>query len=483
MDCPGWTTASLCAAPRYSRSSRMRKVAFFCYAFPPVGGGGTPRSTKFVKYLPEFGYEPTVITIDPQTHCVDREFQLDDSQGSDLAAGGYEILRIPNPAASGLGARMRRNRFFPLLWAIAYRWVYDGTRSWAMAAARAFVDRGVARAVDAIYVSAGPHSTLEAGAWASRRLGVPWVADLRDLWNVDSLKFYPSRFHYFWESRLEKRLLNSASAIIANTPLSGERLRERLGPTCAARVTVIPNGFDSDDIATRERIPTNRRDTFTIVHAGTLYDPGKSRTRRGRYRPNDLDNDARSVRPIVEALRAIGRTAPATGKRVRVRLLGYVPPASQRLIQDRGLGEQVLCEGYVPRADAMDAIRSADAFVVLQVAYADPDKPVPYVPGKVYEYLSAGAPIFAPVPPGDLRNLLDCTPQAYVCDYRDPEAMAAALGLLIRDADAGTVRAADRGWLDQFNRRNLTERLAAVLDGVVSVGRYRSKRHHGGSSS
>src|SRR3990172_10689049 len=34
------------------------------YAFPPTGGSGVQRSAKFAKYLPRFGWLPTVWTVE-----------------------------------------------------------------------------------------------------------------------------------------------------------------------------------------------------------------------------------------------------------------------------------------------------------------------------------------------------------------------------------------------------------------------------------
>jgi hypothetical protein len=53
----------------------MKKVLFVSYYWPPAGGATTTRILKFYKYLPEFGWEPIVLTvengdfpfIDPQT--------------------------------------------------------------------------------------------------------------------------------------------------------------------------------------------------------------------------------------------------------------------------------------------------------------------------------------------------------------------------------------------------------------------------------
>lgn len=40
----------------------MKKVLIIANEFPPMGGAGVQRTTKFVKYLPSFGFEPIVVT-------------------------------------------------------------------------------------------------------------------------------------------------------------------------------------------------------------------------------------------------------------------------------------------------------------------------------------------------------------------------------------------------------------------------------------
>ena len=40
-----------------------KKVLFIAYYFPPIGGSGVQRSIKHVRYLPQFGYKPVVVTV------------------------------------------------------------------------------------------------------------------------------------------------------------------------------------------------------------------------------------------------------------------------------------------------------------------------------------------------------------------------------------------------------------------------------------
>lgn len=445
----------------------MNNVACLCYYFPPIGGGGTPRSTKFVKYLSQFGYKPTVFTVAPQSHSQSREFRLSPEDSRDLENTEYEAIRVPNPTSQGLRNRLSQSRLYPFIWALAYRWLYEGYRAWAFAAAKQIVQSQTKSRFDVIYASAGPNSSLEAASWASRRLNIPWVADLRDLWTCDSLKFFPSRVHYLWEQRLERCVLRTAAAIIGNTPLSTQRLQELVGPKFAHKVITITNGFDPADFPFPSEAPQAKQPperAVTILHAGTLYEPGESASRRGRFRPCALNNTARSIVPLLDALVELQKLKPQLAQRFRVRLLGFTPPRTQELIKSSSVKDQFILEGNVPHATAVQAQKDADALLALQVAYQDPDKAVPYVPGKVYEYLATGSPVLAIVPPGDLKDLMVQTPQAVVADYRNKKEVIAALSTLAQRLDLGEPPSADRNWLQQFSRIELTRRLAETFD-------------------
>ena len=47
-----------------------RKVLMVAYYFPPYGSVGfSIRAVKFVKFLPDFGWEPVVLTIEDRGNC------------------------------------------------------------------------------------------------------------------------------------------------------------------------------------------------------------------------------------------------------------------------------------------------------------------------------------------------------------------------------------------------------------------------------
>ncbi len=46
-----------------STTEPHKRVLLISYAFPPVGGAGVQRMLKFTKYLPDYGWLPTVLTV------------------------------------------------------------------------------------------------------------------------------------------------------------------------------------------------------------------------------------------------------------------------------------------------------------------------------------------------------------------------------------------------------------------------------------
>src|SRR5436305_1673351 len=70
------------------RVSAMKRILMIAYHFPPLrGSSGIQRTLRFAKYLPQFGWFPTVLSIHPAAY---------ESTGSDQMAdipAGVEVHR------------------------------------------------------------------------------------------------------------------------------------------------------------------------------------------------------------------------------------------------------------------------------------------------------------------------------------------------------------------------------------------------------
>jgi glycosyltransferase involved in cell wall biosynthesis len=162
---------------------------------------------------------------------------------------------------------------------------------------------------------------------------------------------------------------------------------------------------------------------------------------------------------------------PSLRGRIRLAFAGVMTPSDRASCTVPGVEEL----GYLAHADSVETLRGAD-LLFLPMHGVSPGWRARIVPGKTYEYLAAGRPILAAVPEGDARDLLAETPLGLVCDPGDVEAMAGIIREQIRRKDAGVAAPQTPvELLERYERRALTERLAAVLDEVVE--RQRTRRN------
>jgi hypothetical protein len=71
-----------------SKEINKRKILVISYYFPPMGLSGVQRTLKFVKYLPDFNWQPIVLTTG-----VTNYYAFDDSLLKDLSDKNIPIYR------------------------------------------------------------------------------------------------------------------------------------------------------------------------------------------------------------------------------------------------------------------------------------------------------------------------------------------------------------------------------------------------------
>jgi glycosyltransferase involved in cell wall biosynthesis len=412
------------------------------------------RAVKFVRHLPELGYDPIVVTGPGATES--RWTPRDASLADEL--GEAQVVRAagPEPAgATGWPGRLERWGRVPSAWA---RW-------WQASAEALCVEAG--RDAVAIVATLSPFPGASAAVAAGRELGIPVVLDLRDPWALDEMMVYPSSLHRRLEERGMRDALRGAAAIVMNTRESARLLHERFPELRSVPVEVIPNGFDAADF---DVAPAPRDDhAFRIVHTGYLHTELGSSVRKRRHVRALLGGSVKGVdiltRSHVYLLRAMAEVR-SRGVEVPIELhLAGVIGASDRT-GDSGVVEH----GYLPHRSSVALLRSAD-LLFLPMQNLPPGRRASIVPGKTYEYLASGRPILASVPPGDARDLIAAAAETYLTAPDDTDAMAGIVETLVRRRAAEGATPDARRELDRLERRALTAELARVLDRVTGAER------------
>jgi glycosyltransferase involved in cell wall biosynthesis len=357
------------------KSPRVLLVTFF---YPPRPGVASLRTRGLARYLPAVGWEPVVLTPRlPGPPPPDCEVVQTDYPGERTTLLKARLGLGERPLLEQVGAPFAwRERRRPLTrtamqvlkGALTYP---DDYRPWLGPALDA-ADRYLARApVDVILSTSNPPTAHDVGRALARRHGLPWVADLRDLWTQDAYyPFGPVRRQL--ERRRELKVLRDATALVTVS----EPLALQLGRLHGRRVHTVPNGFDPREA----EFPDPALDSdLTFTHAGLLYD--------GRRDPE----------PLMRALAAVRQAGVPGADRVRIELYG--PPAAwvDAAAERHGVRDAVRQHGTRPRAEVLDRERSSQ--ILLLLTHDHPYDRGVYT-GKVFEYLAARRPVLALGCPG-----------------------------------------------------------------------------------
>jgi glycosyltransferase involved in cell wall biosynthesis len=428
--------------------SEIRRVLVVSFFYPPDPAVGGRRVSKFVQYLPEFGWSPTVLTA--------RTFETGNSEpGAAIHAtrfaSPWSLLPKKRVAQSDRPSRSdRASRGSPPI-----RWAYsalrhvlpmssvrmpDATLGWvpfAVRQGRRLLDTG---RFDAILSSAGPASSHIVASRLQRASGLPWIADYRDLWSDNHWDKRIAPFRWV-ESRIERRFLRGAAGLTTVSPAWAERL----GRLHDMPAHVIYNGFDPADYAP----PFRPEPAFAITYIGSLYWPHQD------------------PEPLFKALKNLSDHFDLDELGFQIRFVGTDPGPLPALAQRHGASRWVRFLPQVPHSQAL-ALQNATT-ALLFLGWRDPE--VDFISAKIFEYLGSGRPILAVAKPGGSisRILQDCG----FDDLTDnPDSISARLQAWLREfASTGVLRAAaDDQAVARYTRRAQTARLAHLLDEAAAPG-------------
>jgi glycosyltransferase involved in cell wall biosynthesis len=425
-----------------------RRLLLVSYYFPPTPSVGSVRVGGLAKYLPEHGWEVTVVTPRRRGRN-DQAGRVLETADADLGAGLKRLLGVPSDAAlkdaiAGTASPADRPgsaRLVELAKALVA--IPDTNRGWIPIAARAGSRRAAAERFDAILSSSPPASAHLAARRIAAQARLPWVADLRDLWSQDHNSIAPA-WRRWLDRRLECRTFRGAAALVTVSEPLARELRS-LHP--ALPVRAILNGFDPEEVGLTDRLTPE----FTLTHTGTFY--------QGRRDPSLLfDTLAR--------LLAEGRLPR---DRVRIRLFARHEPWVAALVRRHGLEDVVELLAWTSRRDALRAQQESQVLLLLH--WGGPREEGVFT-GKVFEYLAARRPVLMiGGGPGVLSNLLAATGAGV--HVTDSAALERQLEAWWREhAERGSVAWRGREELiDGYSHRRMAREFAGLLDEVCERGR------------
>jgi glycosyltransferase involved in cell wall biosynthesis len=424
------------------------KVLVITYYWPPSGGAGVQRWLKFVKYLPAYGVEPLVLTIDPRVAI----YPVRDES---LASEVNPSLKVFKTSSSDFFSWYKRfngtrsvpfsgfaNEGSPTLKQKISRFVRgnfllpDARRGWNRHAFSLACRLMEEEHPDLVVTTGPPHSTHLLGLKLKKRYKIPWLADFRDPWT--DIYYYrlmyptcPARRYDRW---LERRVLESSDGALTVSKDLKRLFLEKSALLNPERIFVLPNGFDREDFPSE--VP-DKESVFTITYTGTLS---------SNY----------PTKVLLEVLRKM-----KSEFLFRMRFLGKVDPEVKQSFLD-ALGNFAFFTPHVPHAEAVKALMTSHLLLLIIPDIPD-NKGI--LTGKLFEYVGSGVPVIALGPVnGDAAEILSGSGVGRVFEYRD----FSGIERFIHEVMSGHFSVGE-AHSEKFERKYQTGMLAEMMNSLIHL--------------
>jgi glycosyltransferase involved in cell wall biosynthesis len=422
----------------------MKKVLIIAYYFPPLGGSGVQRILKFVKYLPQYGWQPTVITVGNTGYYAKDESLLKEIEQLNIriirtqSSGPNAMLRKKNDVIKMPKERTRR--FLNFMSDIFF--IPDNKIGWKRYAVKAASDVIAKEKFDVIFATAPPVTDFLIGIELKKRFKIPVVVDYRDSWLSYPFKFFPTPLHRYIHYRKEKNVLHRSDMITVTHRRVKEEILTRHKFLRHDDVNILSHGFDPEDLVVENPGLLPHIEKMRITYSGMFYG---------------------NITPVyfLHALAKVFKENPPLRGRIEACFVGLFRPEHINLINQLGMQNSVNLVGYLEHRESVRYLLASDVvWVMMQDDWT--------TPGKIFEYIGTRKKILGCVPKGYIRSIID--EAGGVCvEPTDVNAIAKQIVELYHQYERNELRGAKPEVAEKYNRIKLTGELAKIFTKFLEV--------------
>ncbi|MFN2448967.1 MAG: glycosyltransferase [Candidatus Baltobacteraceae bacterium] len=233
----------------------MKRLLLVAHSFPPAPSAGSLRPGYLAHYLPQFGWDVTVLTSSGGTPPFHASVVSAGTPSAAAAALGSRLRSRASPGLRRIASRLKESLLFP-----------DVTVPWVPPALRAANRLLETERFDAVLSTAHPASAHILGWAIARKAGVPWVADYRDAWTGNPYLRSRTQLRAMLETLFERTLIRRACAV---STISRDLASQLHRVHRHKDIAVIPNAYDPAEWNGMQGIvPAG----FDLCYAGSMYD-------------------------------------------------------------------------------------------------------------------------------------------------------------------------------------------------------------------
>ena len=450
----------------------MKKVILIAFYFNQVNEIASKRLRALAKYLPQFGWEPIVIVPDlgfipkenDDLNCriIYTEYEdmfshfsnkfkkskssdfndSDDFKESKDSKDPIEFnddklkdsTSYSNPIASRAISIAGEVFAYP-----------DGMKYWHESAFKEASKIMDDEEIDAIISSSWPITCHTIANDLKEKQNIPWIADLRDLWNLNPYVSHTFIRNYF-EKRLELKTFENVDALTTTTDLAAETL-STLHPM--SRIVPILSGYDKDDFKFLEELVSKKDDLSSdspeklkFIYAGSLYG--------GKRDPTYL----------FEAIRQLEDENKLDSSKISIEFYGD-STGLEDIANRYGLLDIVHIGGKIAHDEVLKKQLNSD--VLLLISW-DNEKEKMFIPGKIYEYFALKKPVLSiGYNEGSLKDLIEETKVGYHVSSLE-STKEALLDIYNEFVEKGTVELNADMNIEDYSMENMAKKFADLLN-------------------
>lgn len=363
----------------------MKKILFIAFYFNHNNEIASKRLQGISKYLPQYGYEPIVIVPKTSNPTVNLsgvrviETDYEDMLSKFLPKGDSEpageAVSEPNKVLSKAISLAGEVFAYP-----------DGMKYWKKPAIEECENIIKNENISGIISSSFPITSHIIAHELKKEYDIPWIADLRDLWNLNPYINHTPIRNYF-EKRLELKTFENVDILTTTTKLAKTTLKT-LHPE--KRIESVVSGYDPDDFKNIKQ--TKKSDKLTLMYAGSLYG--------GKRDPTIL----------FDAISQLIGENKLEKDNIQIDFYGDTTNLHE-LSQKYSLENIVKIHGKVTHEEVLKNQMNSD--VLLLISWMDESEKM-FIPGKVYEYIGSQKPILSiGYKEGSLKELINDTNIGY----------------------------------------------------------------------
>lgn len=435
-----------------TQNSEQKKILIISYYWPPAGGPGVQRWLKFVKYLPEFGWEPTVfIPENPSYPIVDETlqkdvpvnlkmiktkiwepYQLAEKFGKDnkkFKAGQFDVGENQSWKAK-LSIFVRGNFFIP-----------DARVFWVKPSVEFLEKYLKANHYDALVTTGPPHSLHLIGLGLKKKLpNLKWIADFRDPWT--EISYYKhlklTKFADKKHRNLEAEVFKNADITLATSYTDAENFRKK-----GANAFCITNGFDSEVRNQKSEVGSENSTTkFTLSYVGVL-------------------EQLRNPEILWETLNDLVSENEEFAKDFELKFVGRLDDKILKKIENFSLKNNLTNLGYQTHDVALSEMQNSS---VLLMTNFPQESSKGIIPGKIFEYLATGKTILSFGPKdADVEKILSETKAGKHFGYDEKDNLKNFIVETYQNWKSGNLNKNAEN-IEQFSRKNLTQKLVDLMN-------------------